>query len=276
MTEKISFFNLPLLVQGKIIREHVPFFQKVSTLSTMPEFFDMLNSKHTWLNPSVSFLKFYNLVRKLKSGFYLHKGYWWLHGFFVSINNDNVSFKLCGINETLTNNSLSSQNQMLNVRPSLLETIEFLTNFLNNYHFLDMFSVYCIYGNRYFFVNHFTNTVHWVNGMVYTLKENACFISDYCKHHLKLVVSNMVYLTCKNVQETHYCPCEEIKFNLKPLSLESFFKNFENLYPFEFELGVIKDDNVLINIKKMEKNLCYLYLRAEIFNLFLKNINHFR
>ena len=97
--DTISFFQLPLLVQSKILRENVSIFEKAFALSNISEFDDLLQSQHSY--SSKVFCDFYNLLKSFKPGFYCCIGEsWWPHGCFVSINNNTISFELCWLSQS--------------------------------------------------------------------------------------------------------------------------------------------------------------------------------
>ena len=272
--DSISFFKLPLLVQSKILREHVPVFQKAFTLSIMPEFDDMLQSKHSWLNSSKEFFNFYNLLRSFKPGLYVCYGKdWWTHGCFVSITHTTVSFIFCCITKytfTVLNDNFSNIIT-LKIKESILKTTTFLATFLKNYIFFDekILSFYKLhYG--YFFVNRLTNDIYWLDGSIHTFNRNKCIITDkFCLNHVELWNDkNVIHLKCLAMSERIWwrCPCRVTFKILKPIK----FKNFSIHYhrkaiKFKLEMDDENNDYVSISVQNFSKNVCRMFLNPELF-----------
>ena len=65
------FFNLPILVQCKILRNYVSSVDKIHSLALIPQFSDLLEMKSSWVM-SEKKLEFLKWIRLFKPGFYFY------------------------------------------------------------------------------------------------------------------------------------------------------------------------------------------------------------
>ena len=266
--DSISFFKLPLLVQSKILREHVPVFQKAFTLSVMPEFQDLLQSKHSWLNFSDEFFNFYDLLRSFKPGFYVSFGkYGSCHACVISITNNIVSFAFCRLDDYILIDFLNKfpipQNS--NFIGSLSKVTTFLTKFFKKYIICDEKNLilYKLH-ESHFFVNRLTNNIYWLDGNIYTFKNNECFISDKCgyNHFMLLNDNDKIHLKCLPPStKNDRCPCLSTLTFCKPMKF--YFTDTDHYYKgvtFEFQMDDKNNDSVSINVKILNRHTGSFYL----------------
>ena len=262
--DSISFFKLPLLVQSKILREHVPVFQKAFTLSVMPEFQNLLQSKHSWLNFSNEFFNFYDLLRSFKPGFYVSFGkYGSCHACVISITNNIISFAFCKLHDNILIDFLNSFGPIpdkLNFIGSLSQMTTFLTKFLKKYIICDKKNLilYKLH-DSHFFVNRLTNNIYWLDGDIYTFKNNECFISDkYGYNHSMLLNDNdEIHVKCLPPStKNERCLCPYTLMFCKPMN---FYVADTNFYyhgaTFEFQMDDKNNDSVSINLKLRSSSL---------------------
>ena len=269
----ISFFKLPLLVQSKILREYVPVFQKVFTLSLIPEFEDLLRSKHFWLNSSKELFNFYDLLRSFKPGLYICFEEAWLEqGCIVSITDTTILFEFCCFHKCKSNPLKPDFDKFSNVwvchfKESLLKTTAFLTTFLKYYIYFDEknLNIYKFYRN-YIFVNRLTNNLYWLDGSIHRLKNNGCIISDkiHPDHFFVLVDNDVMYIECIAMCErlpSFRCLCSETCRYFEPIKIEPFSIDPKK-NKFEFQM-VDNNEYVLLNIL-MLNDVC-LSFKPELF-----------
>ena len=77
------FFNLPILVQCKILRDYVSSVDKIHLLALIPQFSDLLEMKSSWIL-SEERLEFFKWIRLFKPGFYFYS--------FIPLSRIHISF----------------------------------------------------------------------------------------------------------------------------------------------------------------------------------------
>ena len=257
----ISFFKLPSLVQSKILRDHIPVFDKAFTLSTMPEFQYLLQSKHSWSN---EFFNFYNLLKSLKPGLYFSiRGKTWNNGCFVSIANSTVLFEFFNLHKYVFNiYERMLRSKTFDFKGSLLDLTTFLKTFLKKFYFFDekklIFYRLCDscfdkHHEYYFFVNCSTNCLYWLDGRIYTFKKNRCLTlnKDSKKHIVFLFNKGVIYLKCLKFEELHgRCFCRKYTV-LKPLDI---FEIHHRRKPIQFEFQM----DGLVNLKMLTEKFRFM------------------
>lgn len=229
MQDTFPFHNLPMLVQSKILRQYVPFFCKTFVLSRIPEFTELLDDQHSWLNSSKSFIRISQILRSLETGLYWNFEQF-NTGYYVSIDEDNINFTLC----TLSDDSLCDffnfayypflkENNCISA-----ETFQnFLSLFISKYYTTNGVCVYKTNKGKVFYINYIKKTVHW-NKLIFPIKDSKCIINHSLAETfiIKLKDNDIIQLIHHNKQ-----PCEHLtrtEQELEPASLESCILNPQN------------------------------------------------
>lgn len=184
MISHISFFHLPLLLQWKILRQYVPFSDKVTILNNMAEFTEyLLNPDNVcWLRASNDLYQLLPTLSGLSPGFYVETEKTFpFYGYYVDMNRENcVSFTCC---KCFFSFEAFSIPMKATVR-LFQEPIDSLRNFIH--FFLSRCAlakhlpirVYQYRRSR-FMVNRARRKLVLENGCVYDILSNGeCFIKD--------------------------------------------------------------------------------------------------
>ena len=198
----------------------------------MPEFQDLLQSKHSWSN---EFFNFYNLLKSLKPGLYFSiERKTWNNGCFVSIADGTVSFEFFNLHKYVFNTcERMLRSTTFNFKGSLPDVTTFFKTFLKNFDFFDekklKFYRLCDswfdkHHEYYFFVN--CSTLYWLDERIYTFQKNRCLTLN--KHIVFLFNEDAVYLKCLKFDE---CVCKKYTV-LKPCDI---FEMHPRRKPIRFE-----------------------------------------
>lgn len=255
LSESMEFFRLPVLVQNKIMRQYIPTLCKVSTLYEIPEFLDLFGFDESWLNPSETFFEFFKSVRSLKPGLYLCNEEQWFHAFYVSMDQEKISFKICCLNVDDPVSDISNGKTTNHFYKSLSEITDFFTTFLKKYVLYDekIMSVYKLKPNEYFFVNHSTDEFRWIDGSKRTFKKSFCgsLLWAHFDHlSLGLIKNRFMHIRCKNFQ-SNYCMCEQKMIVLHPKSINQLLKREKQTLDV-FEFRIVGDERVSVTCTDVE------------------------
>ena len=87
------FFDLPILVQCKILKNYVSSVDKIHSLALIPQFSDLLEAKSSWIL-SKERLEFLKWIRLFKPGFYFYYRIP-LSRFHISFDETNLKMSIC-------------------------------------------------------------------------------------------------------------------------------------------------------------------------------------
>lgn len=263
----LLFSNLPVLVQSKILRQYVPVLYKASTLSEIPQFSWALDNCQSWLNPSETFFEFFESVLSLKPGLYLCDEERWSHAFQVSIDQQKIKFAICCLDINLYDTMSHAKEAPREVSVSLKQAAEFFNAFSKKYVHEKKISLYKLKHHGYFFVNHSTNVLRWIDGTVYRL---PCYVDMFYPKHLRfeLLEDRTVRIECLNSWEENLCQCENVITYLKPVSWKQRREDDRNA----LEFRVVEDRYVSVTCTSLTRNICHFRVDPELFNIFQEKI----
>lgn len=247
------------------MRQYIPAFYKACTLHKVPAFHNVFCYDESWLNPTKPFFDFYELIQSLKPGLYLSKASYPKYTYLLSVCEDTnkilfTVFKFKNLCCRLKSCSLVRLNKRdVHLTIPLSDCTNFFTDFLSNHEYFDdeTISVYKYYTSGYFYVNHSTNMIHWIDGRYYEFKENECFIEDPCKYkyHFKLVlnVNRSIDLSCLAWYHRYghvrcmWCICKQKTTCFEPLNSKTIYeKEMQNPNSLELEFQITGDMHTLI------------------------------
>lgn len=174
------FFHLPALVQEKILKQYVPVFTKINTLSQIPQFSKLLNCRSSWLNVSDEFAQLIPILRSLQEGVYVPNDDLPHHGYYVSrgTSGNTITFTLFCINEK-KKIYISDKIWDINVSSPTANLITFLNFFLKGYYPAANSSVSAYKCDKSFiYVNPSATVAMWINGKKRKIKYGKCCLVD--------------------------------------------------------------------------------------------------
>lgn len=243
------FFELPLLVRWKILRQYVPVLAKIHVLGRMPEFENLLEDRSSWLDISDEFAGLIPVLRSLRVGLYVLSGEDVPgHGYYVSrkISEDKITFTLCCMRYRTDRKCTNVHRFGVSAKASYLR--DFLERFLQEYRPLERDAIF-VYrtdcGSDLVFVNPLAEKL-MVNGRIYPIKNNECVVPLF--HRFGIPCSTGHYSFKKNnVMEAYtdiWYPrrVRAEKEIIQPVSLESHLLNDDYEY--------YSDDDLLRDIWK--------------------------
>lgn len=122
------FFDLPVWIQEKILRQYVPVLTKMYTLGQIPRFSKLLQSRFSWL--SEEFVQWIPIFRSIQDGIYVLDNDLPDHGFYVSTSP--LTFTLFCIGDRMSTYTFRSLWRFSHLTP-LFNLITFLNMFLERY-----------------------------------------------------------------------------------------------------------------------------------------------
>lgn len=212
--ESFLFFNLPVDVIQKILKDYVPVSVKMDVLSKMEAFQPYLDVRSVWHQPS---LNFYHLVCGSKPGWYFDQNKPW-NRYYFSVDYGRLSFTL---HSYYIDYSVKYFRKKPDVRffyraPVLLYHVQQSLKTLQNYNLTRVeknnILVYRFYEDSIispfsypfsFFILVKEKTVYWGNNhRQFPLTKNECVIPEWDFNHkhdliLKLEGDGTVILECK-------------------------------------------------------------------------------
>lgn len=174
------FLDLPALVQVKILRQYVPVFTKIYTLSQIPQFSKLLNCRSSWLNVSSEFAQLVPILRSLQEGVYVPDDDLPYHGYYVSrgTSDNTITFTLFCLNEKIKL-YFSDKIWDINVSTAIANLITFL-NFFSKHYYPAAESSISAYqcDDGFIYVNPSTTVAMWIDGKKRKIKHNKCCLVD--------------------------------------------------------------------------------------------------
>lgn len=251
-----------------------PVLYEPSTLNKTPEFSEAVDDCKSRLNTSASFFEF--LVSSFKPGLYLSNASH--HAFYVSIDQEKISFRICGLRDNLYDVLVflygkKSPNECL---IPLSKIKEFFTNFSNEYVLFDekTISLYNLKPYAYFFINHSTDRLHWAHyGSIYHLENDAFYVRTGLSNHLRLIPkeNRTLRVECQN-KILLYCHCNEKITELEPISLKQFLLHENNNPVFNdentIEFKAVEDEHFSVKSTILIRKVCRVYMNFKLSNLF--------
>lgn len=219
-----QFFDLPLLVQEKILRQYVPVFPKIHTLSLIPHFSDLLHCRSSWLNVSDEFAQLIPILRLIQEGMYvLEVDDLPNHGYYVSkgTSGNTITFTLFCINKTILRPNAHKLWEM-NFSTPVANLINFLNFFSNHYYLANKKSIlaYQTRTNNFIYVNSSGTVVWWPNGSKKLINSNKFCPLSRCGIVFRLKDDNEAELfTIPELRP--FEPWRPFVNSLKAMSLES-------------------------------------------------------
>lgn len=253
------FHHLPVLIQWKILRQYTPALCKTTVLSRLSEFSELLDCPQSWL--SEKFSEVSRLFSSLEPGFY-----WSLEngsntGYYVSINSEKITFKLCYIIENEDYNyinsvfdsrfnSSSDQNTFKCCFQSCisLQTMQkFLTKFFNKNTLAmsEMIRIYQVKYPRYFFLNRVTNVLCWDDGKYYKMENNKCVVKESPRKTYVFILKEYDIIECSLVSHSFVIDKREIEpQSLKSYLLDRNFSDVERDYLCDLDFKIIDENHI--------------------------------
>ena len=165
------FFNLPILLQWKILRQYVSLTEKIHVLSTIPEFSNLLESQESWPSLSKEKLEFLEWMRLLKPGLYFDPEIP-DYKIQISFNEINLTLSICYLSHRY--GMIKQQQQLCRTR-SFSQVLQFLTQLKNR---LSLASNIISYYNKILgviIIDHNLNVLYRY-GEIHQLENNECIL----------------------------------------------------------------------------------------------------
>lgn len=176
--KSFPFFNLPEVVQWKILRNYVPVLTKTHTLGQVSKFSDLLRTRSAWVNISDEYSELVSVLGKLQDGLYVNSDKFPKYGYYVSIqpskntveitryyDDDRYFFPHC------------KKQQKFSASTSVSNLRDFIKKFLKRFRPLEKNSI-LVYRfpetNETFFIDLNSNIAMWTDQKYYEIKDNKC------------------------------------------------------------------------------------------------------
>lgn len=254
-----QFFDLPVLVQEKILRQYVPVLTKIDTLSQIPHFSDLLRCRSSWLNVSDEFAQLIPILRLIQEGMYvLEADDLPKHGYYVSkgTSGNTITFTLFCINKKILRPNAHKLWET-NVSTPVADLISFLIFFSNHYCLAAKKSIlaYQTRTNNFIYVNSSGTVAWWPDGSKKSINSNKLCQLGRCGIVLRLKDGNEAELFM--IPElSPFEPWSPLVNPLKAMSLESSILNndytygtIEHLVPNSWKAGPIPITRKLCTIE---------------------------
>lgn len=215
------FFDLPAVVQWKILRQYIPVLIKTHTLEQVPQFSRLLCDRSSWINVSDEYSQLASSLAELREGLYVvSKEDFPKHGYYVSMGMSTVTFTLCYFNDRFFA-KYPEELQQFSILTAASNLRDFLKCFLKRYRPVGQnpILVYRFSGTGIFFINPDSNVVMWTDDETYGIKHNKCEIKKpYYGVGFHGLNGVRLLLKYKNKVFLRYY---DRKYKLEPRSLES-------------------------------------------------------
>ena len=166
------FFNLPILIQCKILRQYVSLVDKIHVLSVIPEFYNLLESKALWPK-SKEKLEYLKWICLLKPGLYfdseLPKS-----RINVSFNEMNLTMSVCYF--TYENNNGFEKKEASKIR-SYSQVLHFLTQLKSRVISAENIITYYNKNMGFVTIDHNLNIMFRYN-KIYKIINNECILEE--------------------------------------------------------------------------------------------------
>lgn len=308
--DSVEFFKLPKVVQWKIL-EYIPVLTKIYTLSQIPKFSKLLEYRSSWLNTSKEFAELIPILHSLQEGLYVISHDFPSHGYYVwrETTGNKITFTLFFLN---CNTSVDFPRNMKNysISVDVSNFCDFLKYFLKHYSLLEKKSILVYPVNKFeqILINSSTNTVMWISGNIYPIKNNKCIINkenlpifflqkknriialDYCKGiYFYLKKNNKISLYVLNKLNSRTL---KKKYILEPETLQSYILNSGDIvYEFDnfhsnnwkrgplpnfkkiclFEISLEGKEKVIVNVETTNTHNFWHYTK-DLFNTLSQSI----
>lgn len=265
-SEPFPFFDLPLLVQSKILKQYVSVFTKIHTLDQIPQFSELLHYRSSWLNTSNEFAELIQILRLIQEGIYVPiEDKFPNHGYYVSKGTTTITFTLISFTNFLTSPS-DHKLWETNVSTPVVNLIKFLEYFLNQYCMVTnnplltykYESLSCLYVNS--FDSRYTE-----------IRKHGFFRSTMrCEIIKKSDISRAIWI--ETIYHPIYFDLSDIDTNIRLGNTESLKEDAvtRRLCKIDISLGGKKD--IAVHVSTSNTTICQLLNNKDLLNTLSEKI----
>lgn len=289
--EPFPFFELPVVVQWKILREYLPILTKARALGRLPEFSRLLHARSSWTNVSEEFSQIVPILSTLREGLYVPSNEDLPDmGYYVTMGASGLTFSMCCIGYVMFRMHYREFYQF-SVLTAASNLRDFLKCFLKRYQPVEKnpILVYRINNGQIFFIDPTANVVMWADDSRHKIKHNECTIAEPFFNFFSFSVTNGIHfiLENKNWVSLQYC---DRKLLIEPTLLESrvlyvddveldlqIFTKEEGLLTIgrklcQFEISLEGRKEISVHVSTPSPGLCRWCNDHELFNILSKSI----
>lgn len=271
--DPFPFFDLPQVVQWKILSQYVPLFDKTQILGQIPEFSDLLLCRSSWLDVSDSFAGLVSALRSLREGLYVIHRDLPDHGYHVEMDSEKsiLIFTLCCFIDRMYVFT-PIQVHRFDISAPVTNLCDFLTFFLKNYIPADQKQILAYRFHKIYsiFINTCANVAMWIDGRIIEMKNNKAVTGD-SGLHFNLKYDNTLELDIRGCKDT-----------LVPESLESHILMDhhyweEGVVPLDrkvcrFQFSFEEKETISLSVETINRFYCRKFRNEDLFDLLSKSI----
>lgn len=224
--KSFPFFDLPEVVQWKILREYVPVLTKTHTLGQVSQFSDLLRTRSAWVNVSAEYSELVSVLGKLQEGLYVKSEEFPKFGYYVSMepSKNTVEFTRYYDDDRYFF-PYSKKQQKFSASTTVSNLRDFIEKFLKRYRPVEENPI-MVYRfpetNQTIFINVKSNIVMWTDEKTYKIEHNKCEIKNPIKSFIFSYdyYSNDISFSLQNDNQM-FLQYYDREYKLKPKTLES-------------------------------------------------------